>query len=529
MRLVTAAQMRELDFRTINEIGIDGLVLMELAGKGAFDFIRRQDWLPDLEAPVLLLAGKGNNGGDAFVVARWLLLAGYRRITMMLLAEKAALQGDARRNLETFTAVGGQVREITSLSDWVEFSGRHRGRYRLVIDGLLGTGLNSEVRGLYAAVIERLPVLGDFVLALDIPSGLHADRGVPLGVAVRATATVTFGYGKPGLFVYPGRQYAGRTEVVPIGIPPSLLPGETFLELLTTPAAAKLLPPPPDANCHKGSRGHLLTIAGSRGKSGAGIHAGMAALKTGCGLATLATPELVAAALEGCHPDLMLQPLPDNGQGLVGTVDRELAAKMAAGKQALAIGPGLGTHPEAGELLAAVLERSQVPMVLDADALTLAARNPELLAASREPLILTPHPGEMARLLGISSREVQENRLELAADFAREQRVFLVLKGAGTVIAAPDGAVAINDSGNPVLATAGAGDLLTGIVAGFLAQGLDPWPAARLGVHLHGLAADLLAAGDRSCGATASDILALLPAALTQLYTYQENADETCP
>ena len=510
--------MRELDAQTINNIGIDGLVLMELAGRGAYDFIQRQGWLKKDE-PILVLAGKGNNGGDAFVVARWLWLSGYQRLTFILLAEKTALRGDARRNMEIFTAIGGQVKEIISLSDWIDESAQIGREFKLVIDGLLGTGLNQEVKGLYAAVIEQLPLMGKYVLALDIPSGLHADRGIPLGVAVKATATVTFGYGKSGLFVYPGREYAGQTEVVDIGIPPFLLPVAPTTELLTTELASQLLPPPATANIHKGNKGHLLTIAGSRGKAGAALHTGMAALKIGCGLSTVALPEQVLASLEGCCPDLMFSSLSDNGQGLVGSVADDFLVALMSGKQAVAVGPGLGLHQEVVKLVAELVSRSTLPLVLDADAISAIAKVPAQLKARQAPLILTPHPGEMARLTGINnSREVQQNRLSLATEFAAQYQVYLVLKGAGTIIAAPDGSVAINHSGNPLLATAGSGDLLTGIIAGFLAQNLSPWTAARLGVYLHGLAADHLVHRGKQYGVTASVILAALPAALTELH-----------
>lgn len=516
MKLVTAQQMRELDARTIHEMGVPGAVLMELAGKSACDFIARRNWLPSKDAPVLLLAGKGNNGGDALVAARWLRLTGHTNISVVLLAEADHIGGDARINLKCYRNMGGDVAEVTTIDAWEDFR-RQRGKFDLVVDGILGTGLNSNLRGLYAEVIGAIPRLGKHVLALDIPSGLHADRGVPLGDAVRADATVTFGGGKTGLFVYPGKEYAGRVEVVDIGIPAAFFDELDTVTLLTADVCRALMPAQPAVNGHKGGRGHLLTIAGSRGRSGAALFTAWSALKTGCGLSTLATPASLAANLEGRRPELMMLPLADDGQGRVGELDAAEAEKLCLGKNAVAVGPGLGTRTEARELVATLLSTVSLPMVLDADALTVLASNPEMLAQKKAEVVLTPHPGEMSRLLNISTAKVQLNRLELARDFARRHQVFLVLKGAGTIIAAPDGRAAVNGSGNRYLATAGSGDVLTGIIGSFLAQGLPPWSACRLGVYLHGLTADLLVEAGSGRGLTAGDLLNAIPRALAAL------------
>ncbi|MCK4379208.1 MAG: NAD(P)H-hydrate epimerase, partial [Deltaproteobacteria bacterium] len=267
MKLVTARQMRELDARTINEVGVPGVVLMELAGQGTFKFIEEQNWLPSKTHSVLILTGKGNNGGDALVVARWLRLAGYANLEVVLLAEEVLVGGDARTNLGCYRNLGGSVTEITTIDAWKSFC-RESKKFSLIIDGILRTGLKSSLRGLYAAVIGIINEhLGDHVLALDIPSGLHADRGVPLGDAVKADATVTFGYGKTGLFVYPGKEYAGNVKIIDIGIPSVFLDNLKTTKLLTAASCRRLLPPAPALNGHKGNRGHLLTIAGSRGKS----------------------------------------------------------------------------------------------------------------------------------------------------------------------------------------------------------------------------------------------------------------------
>jgi len=515
MKLVTAQQMRELDAKTINEVGVPGVVLMELAGQGAFTYIKEQNWLPSKAHSVLVLAGKGNNGGDALVVARWLRLSGYTNIKVVLLAEETLIGGDAKVNLDSYQNLGGAVIEITTIETWDNFC-RQAGKFSLIVDGILGTGLKSELHGLYAAVIGVINnnTLGDHVLALDIPSGLHADRGVPLGDAVKADTTVTFGYGKTGLFVYPGKEYAGKVEIIDIGIPSTFLDPLETTELLTMAGCRKLLPPPPALNGHKGNRGHLLTIAGSQGKSGAALYTAYSALKTGCGLSSLATPLSLAASIEGRIPELMMMPIADDGKGRIGEMNVPEIEQICTGKQTIAVGPGLGTQTEARELIIKLLKNIPIPMVLDADALTVLAPNLEMLAQKKAEVILTPHPGEMSRLLQIPTREVQQNRLELARDFACRHNVYLVLKGAGTIIAAPDGNTAINSSGNQYLATAGSGDILTGIIGSFLAQGLSPLAACCLGVYVHGLTADLLTAEGNRHGLTAGDLLSTIPRAL---------------
>ena len=519
MKLVTAQQIRELDARTINEMGVPGVVLMELAGQGTFKFIEEQNWLPSKTHAVLILAGKGNNGGDALVVSRWLWLAGYTNIKVILLAEEVLVGGDARTNLECYQNLGGSVAEITTIDAWNNFC-RESKKFSLIIDGILGTGLKSSLRGLYATVIGMINKLGDHVLALDIPSGLHADRGVPLGDAVKADATVTFGYGKTGLFVYPGKEYAGNVKIIDIGIPAVFLDSLETTKLLTTAGCRKLLPPAPALNGHKGNRGHLLTIAGSRGKSGAALYTAYSALKTGCGLSTLATPSSVAAGIEGRIPELMMTPITDDGQGRVGEMNVPDIEQICPGKQAIAVGPGLGTQTETHELIIKLLKNIPIPMVFDADALTVLALSLETLGQKKADIILTPHPGEMSRLLKIPTREVQQNRLELARDFACQHNVYLVLKGAGTIIAAPDGNTAINSSGNQYLATAGSGDILTGIIGSFLAQGLSPLSACHLGVYVHGLTADILAKAGNNHGITAGDLLQTIPQALTVIEKY---------
>ena len=519
IKLFTAARMRALDGRAIHEIGIPGVVLMEQAGRGAVRIIEEAGWLGSRDDAVLLFAGKGNNGGDAFVVARVLLLAGFHRVKVALTASIVAIGGDAKINLDAFIRLGGQVEELLDEVALQVLKPTLKTQ-KLLVDGLLGTGLNSDVRALYAEIIAAINQFSGPVLALDIPSGLNADSGLPLGNAVKATATATFAFAMPGLFVYPGHEYAGRVEIVDIGIPKAWADEEddkSAARLLTADYCRPLLPQTPTENGHKGNRGHLLTFAGGPGKAGAGLLAAGAGLHCGCGLSTLALPTTVAAHLEGRNPALMLAALAEDSAGLMTLPTKAELENLCSGKTALAIGPGLGLHENSGELVASLLRDCALPVVLDADALTLLAKSPEIMPKGRPQTILTPHPGEMARLLKCTSRDIQNSRLASARKLALQWGVHVVLKGAGTVIATPDGSLSINSSGNYLLSTAGSGDLLTGIIGSFLAQGLAPLAAAQSGVFLHGLIADRLLAAGFSHGVTAVELGQALPETLSAL------------
>ena len=517
IRLIKAERMRALDERAINEIGIPGAVLMEMAGRGAARLIAEAGWLKNLDDEIILFAGKGNNGGDALVVGRVLLLAGYLKVKIALTAAGAGLQGDAKINHDVFVKLGGAVVELRDEKSWLTFKPR-LDCAKLIVDGLLGTGLKSAVRGLYAEIIAAINEFSGPVLALDIPSGLDADSGRPLGAAVRATQTATFAFGKPGLFVTPGCEYAGRVEIIDIGIPQNWAAVEAdAVRLLTADYCRALLPETPiSANIHKGSRGHLLSFAGSPGKSGAGLLAAGAALHCGCGLSSLALPQTLAGQLEGRNPALMLTLLPESAPGLTRKLTPAELEEIGAGKNAFAIGPGLGLHSAAADLIKILLHNFSQPAVLDADALTLLAENYDILPQNRPQTILTPHPGEMARLLRCKTADIQNNRLAAAAELAAKFGVTVVLKGAATVIAVADGGLAINSSGNRLLATAGSGDLLTGIIGSFLAQGLKAAAAAQVGVFLHGLLADELLAAGFSSGVSAVALEKALPSTLAK-------------
>ncbi len=521
MKLLTAAEMRELDRRAIAEVGLPSLVLMENAGRAAYQVLRRE--FPELSGEVAVLACRGNNGGDGFVVARCLANAGIP-VAVFLVGRRDQVGGDARVNLEILAHQGLEVLEVLEESH-LEKALDRLARAGLIVDALLGTGLNSPVTGLLASLIQAVNQLKRQVLALDLPSGLSADTGEALGVAVRADVTVTCGWPKIGLVMSPGRDYVGRLWQADLGMPPDLA-REVPVSLAEARELRELLPPRP-RDSHKGTFGHLLVLAGSEGKTGAAALASRGALRAGAGLVTLGVAEGLSDIMAVKITAAMTLPLPQAaGARALGRQALEPISAFAEGCAALALGPGLGTHPETRELVRTLVQRLERPMVVDADAINALAGDQEgqkgkgagknLSLGAAGPRILTPHPGELARLLGCSTKEVQSRRLALARETAGRYGVVLVLKGAQTLVAAPDGRVSLNPTGNPALATGGTGDVLTGLIGGFLAQGLSAWDAARLGVYLHGLSADWFAAQHGTRGLVAGDLLSLFPEVLGQ-------------
>lgn len=511
MKLVTATEMQELDRRTIEEVGVPSTVLMENAGRGTYQVLRRE--FPELSGPVAVLAGRGNNGGDGLVVARYLANDGFP-VSVFLLASRDQVRGDPLVNLKILEAMGLEAEEVLG-EDQLSAVGHRLSRAGLVVDALLGTGLNYPVRGLLAQLIDRVNQVRTPVLAVDIPSGLSADTGVPLGLAVEADVTVTYGFAKLGQILPPGRDYVGRLWLVDISIPPALSQG-IQTELAEASEMRLLLPPRPFGS-HKGTFGHLVVIAGGEGKTGAAAMTAEAGLRSGAGLVTAAVPASLNDILEGKLTEAMTLPLPE-AEGVRALGQKALAPlrDFLVGKSAAALGPGLGTHPETREVVQALVRDCPLPLVIDADGLNCLAGRLEVLKECAGARILTPHPGEMGRLLGLPAKEVQSRRLEVARNFAAAHGVWLVLKGAQTLVAAPDGLLSLNPTGNPALASGGTGDVLTGLIGGLLAQGLAPWDAARLGVYLHGLAADYLAEVVGLRGHIAGDLLHCFPELLTE-------------
>lgn len=511
MNIVTGTQMQALDRRTITEAQVPSLVLMERAGNGVADFIQHR-FSPLRGKTATILCGKGNNGGDGFVVAR-LLRQRHAKVTVLLLAPGGDLSRDAAMMYRRWLRVAGKssTRQFRSS----EQAGAMLASSDFIVDALLGTGLSTEVTGVYRDAIRLMNSAGRPVIAVDMPSGIHADNGALLGEAVRATATITLGLPKLGLYLGAGIDHAGTIQVVDIGIPPAYVEAVNSRAIVVTnELVAKTLPARP-ASAHKGTFGHAGIIAGSVGKTGAAALAARAALRIGAGLVTVGTPSSVNDVLEAKLLEAMTVSLPETKARTLARsgLDRVLAFMQT--RTALAIGPGLSTHPETVELVQSLMKHLDRPSVLDADALNALASRASLLTECKIPPILTPHPGEMARLeVDATSQSVNADRLGTARRFARERGVFVVLKGARTVIARPDGLLAICPTGNPGMATAGTGDVLTGMIVGLLAQAVPAWEAACAATYLHGLAGDLAAQQLGQAGMLAGDLIDHIPYAL---------------
>ena len=516
MKIVTGTEMQTLDRRTITEAHIPGIVLMERAGEGIVRYLEEHCG-PVRGKTITILCGKGNNGGDGLVVAR-LLHRRRARIHVQLLTPITDLCRDAATMYRRLVRVAGrtaivrfrsadQTRPLLASSD-------------ILVDALLGTGLSSVVTGVYREAIELMNNAGKPIIAIDIPSGLHADTGAILGQAIRATLTIACGLPKLGLYVGAGIDQAGAIRVVDIGIPPAYVDAiESRTLLLTSDSAFQSLPERLPSS-HKGTFGHAGILAGSVGKTGAAALAARAALRVGAGLVTVATPSSVNDVLEAKLLEAMTLPLPETKARTLARSGLDRIVAFIQTRTAIAIGPGLSTHHETVELVQSLMKHLDRPSVLDADALNALAGRASLLTECNTPPILTPHPGEMARLeVDATTQSVNADRIGTARRFARERGVFVVLKGARTVIARPDGLVAICPTGNPGMATAGTGDVLTGMIVGLLAQKVPAWEAACAATYFHGLAGDLASQHLGQPGMLASDLIAQIPYALQRTNT----------
>lgn len=511
MKIATAEQMLLCDRLTSAEYGVPSLELMENAGRGTVAAITRH-FGPLTERKVLIFIGPGNNGGDGLVIARILLEQGAQP-QVVSLVDLEKLQGDAARNLKRVKQLAMPL--YTCLEEdelpWVE---RLVTESDLLVDALFGTGLRSLITGVFAAVIKCINASPLPVVAVDIPSGLDSDTGIPQGVSVRARLTCTYGLPKFAQVEPQGKEYVGLLEVIDIGIPAEVVERIGVKVEWLDHGLVKSLIPERGLASHKGIFGHLLALAGSLGKGGAAVLCGLGAARSGVGLVTIAAPKTINGVVQGALPEAMTEVLSFSQQYLSDT-DYEQLLAACHGKGAVAVGPGLGTAEETGQVVRKLYRELRQPMVIDADGLNLLAGEVAVLAAG--PRILTPHPGEMSRLAGISTVEIQGKRRAVAADFAKKHGVYLVLKGASTVIAAPDGRLAVNPTGNPGMAAGGVGDVLTGLIGGLLAQGVSPWEAACLGVYVHGLAADRIARAGRPFGFLASELAAEIPAAFQEV------------
>ena len=513
MRVLNAAQMREADRRTIDDIGIPSLVLMENAGRQAVAAMEAI-YGDLLERQVAVLCGRGNNGGDGFVVARTLMQRGVD-VAVFLIGRVAEVRGDARINLEILGRLGLTVVEIADSQAW-ELHLSEVGDCTLIVDAIFGTGLNAPISGFIESVVTDVNASGIPVVAIDLPSGLSADSPDPIGPSIEAGLTVTLAAPKIPLVLPPAEAHAGDIVIADIGIPGDVLEGldGPHVDLLTRASMRELITPrQPDS--HKGDYGRVLIVAGSLGKTGAAHLSAVGALRSGAGLVTIATPAGCQPILSAMGPEYMTEALHETVDGLhPDGVDHVI--EMA--RDVLAIGPGLGGAPATREFVRQLVDRATMPLVIDADGLNAFAGNPDHLNGREgRDVIITPHPGEMARLVGMSTDEVQASRLEIARNFATAHHVFVVLKGHRTLIATPDNKVFINPTGNPGMATGGTGDILTGMIAAWLAQLLDAEAACRLAVYLHGLAGDLAEADEGEVAMTSADVAGHLGDAMLEL------------
>ncbi len=506
MKVATAQEVRELDRAAIEDLGIPGVVLMENAGIHVVRVIKEH--YPDVRNKrMLIVCGKGNNGGDGFVVARHFYNQGVD-VRVTLLAEKQLLKGDAKINFEIAAKMDLPIVEITSNEQLPAFRNLLQ-QADIVVDAILGTGLSEAVRGPYKHIIESLNKSRKPIIAVDIPSGLSADTGIVPGSCIRADVTITFAVPKRGLVLYPAADYVGELEVVDISIPKHLIRTSDLKVHLLEYADVRsgFLTRPP--NSHKGTYGHALVVAGSPGKSGAAVMAGRSALRTGAGLVTVAIPESLRIPMEIPTLEVMTAPLPETTEGTISLDAYEQIMTLTQNKRVVALGPGLTTHPATVELVHRLISAFEIPMVIDADGINAVAQRPDILLEARAPVILTPHPGEMARL--VPNTSIQHDRIGVAQETAQKYNVFIILKGVRTIIASPDGSIFINPTGNPGMATAGAGDVLTGIVAGLISQSIIPVEAAKIGVFLHGLAGDIVAEDKGAYGLIAGDLIEAIP------------------
>ncbi len=512
LKVLTSQQMQNLDRKTIDECGIPGIVLMENAGRGAVHVMASH--FPRLSSMrVAILCGRGNNGGDGFVIARCLMARGGTG-RAYLLSKKERLKGDAKTNLDIFLRSGATVQEIPN-SERFEALKEEIASHDLFVDAMFGTGLNSKVSGLYAEVIDYLNRSGRPIVAVDIPSGLDANTGKPLGTCIKATVTATFGLPKLGLVIHPGLAYVGKLEVVDIGIPCTLVVEEGINNhLIEEDEIREILDclRPPES--HKGDYGHLLAIAGSVGKTGAAAMACESAMRVGAGLVTLGIPESLNPIMEAKLTETMTHPLPETTPPALSLDAFEPILSLAKGKSAVIMGPGISTTPETMALVLKVVRSLSLPMVIDADGIAALSTDRGTLRKTKGPIMLTPHPGEMARLLETSPRQVQENRIDVAREVAIDFGCHVILKGARSVISTPSGEVFINPTGNPGMASGGMGDILTGMIGGFVCQGLGFTDAARAATYIHGLAGDLAASKKGQRSLIATDLMEHIPVLL---------------
>lgn len=534
MKVTTAREMQYVDRIAIEKYGIAGDLLMEMAGLAVAEKINElffqntyNSLVPHFrkggrrgDLTIIILCGGGNNGGDGLVIARLLHNQG-RDVKIFLASKPAEIKGDAKVNYNAAVKFGIKIYPINK---FLHSHFQSLNCNLVIIDALLGTGLSKEVRAPISDVIKKINSMSSPVVSVDIPSGISSDTGQVMGSAVKAHHTVTFGLPKRGHLLYPGAEYTGNLHIAEIGFPRNLLESKKIMVNLVQKRDALSLMPERRPYSHKGAYGHVLIIAGSRGKTGAALMAARACLRTGAGLVTIGIPETIVNAFQSRVTEAMILPLPDKGDGTLALKAADTILEFIKKRaNVLAIGPGLSVDKEITKLVCLLISKSRVPVVIDADGINAIAGKSGLLKKSMAPVILTPHSGEMARLMRQGSgvrgqglkddlrNNIENDRINTAVSFAKRTNTYLVLKGVPTVIAAPDGEAFINSTGNPGMAKAGTGDVLTGMISALLAQGLTPRDASVLGVYMHGHIGDIMAEKKGKHSLIASDIINAIP------------------
>ncbi len=504
MKIAGRKIVRDIDDKTIKKYGIPGMVLMENAGRAVSSVILNH--YNDSER-ISIFCGGGNNGGDGFVIARHLISAG-KEVTTYLLKSPSDYKGDAKTNLEALKKISKNIKKISrSFSNYTKSD--------LIVDAIFGTGLDREIKGPAKDIIGKINSLRAPRISVDIPSGLDSDSGRPLGTAVKAAATVTFILPKTGSVIYPGVDYTGKLYIADITTPKKL--EENIKSELITFKTCRNMHKTRSGDTHKGTYGHTLVIAGSSGKTGAASLCAHSAVRAGSGLVTIGAPASVIKSIEEKIVEPMSEGLSDSGKGYLNPGSLDDSIRILKTKSSLAIGPGISAKNETEQFLVGLLKKVRVPVVADADAINIIAGHKNILKKVKVPVILTPHPGEMARLMDVSTKEIQENRISFASDFAVRHKCFIVLKGARSVIAAPDRKIFINPTGNPGMSSGGMGDVLAGVIAGLLSQNYSPLEACILGTFSHGLSGDIVTGNIGRSGITATDVANSIPAALNKL------------
>ncbi len=517
MRIVSANLMQQMDKTTIEGFKIPGTILMENAGRGVYEIIIKE-FKNNLFPYVLIVAGPGNNGGDGFVIARHLHVNGIKTKTI-LLSPKENFKGDAKINLDILLNLGLDVKEILSEEDINKHKTDlvHAG---LIVDAIFGTGLKRELEGRFALIVDEINRAKAPVIAVDIPSGLSADTGKVLGTCVRADITATMALPKIGQLIYPGLDYVGKLKVVDISMPKEAIDKFDAFSFLLDESYIKSLISKREPEAHKGSTGHLAILAGSKGKAGAAELVCRGALRSGAGLVTLISCSSIWPIMMEKLKEAMTFGIDATDDGEVSEKELPKIFEFIKDKKCLAIGPGMGLSESARNVARTLCKEAKIPVVIDADAITAIGQDLDIVKKAPVPRVLTPHPGEAARLLGCTSKDIQQNRIEAAKEIAFKTDSIVVLKGARTIVSAPSKTFAINPTGNPGMATGGMGDILTGIIAGFVTQGLSCWQAACLGVYIHGKAGDILSSSKGQVGYLASEVADELPKVLRLLVSF---------